>query len=252
MKTMNYSKFLFATGMIAAFALSATPALAKSAAAATVASSTMQKMANPSARQAIGQQVVARIYSLNQLSARVQTIAYLTTDEKSTLTHILSSDIASLNAFKEKISTEATTSLKADFQSFTKKESTYAFVKSQIMILTAADRAKSIGDMFTAFESKIATRLVSTPNAKVTSLLANLQTNVADAQKQAVAAISEISSLKPDNGVDSVQASNATALKDARSKIKAAQSDLKDAYQDMSKITKALKAMAPSASTSAE
>lgn len=251
---MKHFKSFLIAGAIAALALGAAPALAQSVIATTTrATHKINTVAN--AKSAADKQIAARVTSLNNLLARVQAMVHLTVDEKSTIAGTVSGDISSLGALQTKIDADATTTLKADIQSITKGERIYLLVEPQITILAAADRAASIGDMFTALASKIQTRLASTPNATASTLLADLQAKVADAQTQAAAAISETASLQPDNGVTSVQTSNTAALKDARSKIKTAQSDLKAAYQDAKQIVQAIKGTqtmtSPTASTSA-
>jgi hypothetical protein len=201
------------------------------------------------AKSAADKQIAARVDSLNKLLTRVQAMVHLTADEKSSISVTVSGNISSLNALQSKIDADATTTLKADIQSITKGERIYLLVEPQIAILAAADRAASIGDMFTALAGKIATRLASTPNATASSLLADLQAKVADVETQSAAAISETASLQPDNGVASVRASNTAALKDARSKIQAAQKDLKTAYQDAAQIVKAIKGAQPMTSS---
>jgi len=254
--TMKNSTSVFSSVLIAALVFGAVPVFAQAemktavppvpTSAARGASGTA--VAN-SARAKADQEITERIGSLNSLGTRVQAMVHLTADEKSAIAGTISSDISSLTALQTKIDADATSSLKADIQSITKGERIYMVVEPQILILAAADRAASIGDMFTAFVTKITARLATTPNATASSLLTDLQAKVADAQTQAAAAISETASLQPDNGVASVQTSNTAALKDARSKIKTALSDLKVAYQDAMKIVKALRVMPSTAST---
>ena len=242
---MKYSKLLIIAGTVVAFAFVATPVFAQSATATSTARAAT-RAANAAANivKAISNantQITARINSLNKLSTKVQAMVHLSADEKSTIAGTVSSDISSLGALETKIDSDATTTLKTDIQSITKGERIYMLVEPQIMILAAADRAATVGDMLTALVSKIETRLTSTPNAIASSLLTDLQAKVADAQTQSAAAISETASLQPDNGVASVQASNTATLKDARSKIKTAQADLKAAYQDAKQIVQAIK-----------
>ena len=167
-------------------------------------------------------------------------MVHLSTDEKSTIANTVSGDVTSLTALQTKIDSDSTTTLKTDIQSITKGERIYMLVEPQIMILAAADRAATVGDMLMHSQQNRNTSHTA-PNATASSLLADLQAKVADAQTQSAAAISETASLQPDNGVASVQTSNTATLKDARSKIKVAQSDLKAAYQDAKQIVQAIK-----------
>ena len=252
---MKYSKLLFAAGVISALTLGAMPVFAQPVTAttgSTPSTTSAREMRGDNARAAADKQIAARISSLNNLETKIQAMVHLTADEKSAITATISGNISSLTALQSKIDTDATTTLKTDTQSITKGERIYMLVEPQIAILAATDRAASISDMLTAFAAKIETRLASTPNATVSSLLSDLQAKVADAQSQTQAAISETASLQPDNGVAPVQASNTATLKDARSKIKTAQNDLKKAYQDASQIVKALRGTRKTASSTPE
>ena len=256
---MKHFTYFLAVGMAATCILGATPVFAQSMMATTTRASRGAN-AVATAKSNADKQITARVDSLNKLSARVQTMIHLTADEKSSISSTVSGDISSLTALQTKIDSDATgstgspqaTTLKADIQSITKGERIYLLVEPQIMILAAADRAASIGDMFTAFASKVTMRLAATPNASASPLLADLEAKVADAQTQSAAAISETASLQPDNGIASVQASNTAALKDARSKIKTAQSDFKAAYQDAKQIVQAIKETQTTATSTPE
>ncbi len=169
-----------------------------SARAARLASTTAARavLAESALAKAIAnanQQIEMRVASLNQLGTRIQAMAHLTADEKTSIAGIISGDLSSLGDLQAKIDSDATSSVKADIQSITKGERIYMLVEPQTNILAAADRAASIGDMLTALAGKIETRLSATPNATASSLLADLQAKVADAQTQASAAISETS-----------------------------------------------------------
>ncbi len=83
------------------------------------------------------------------------------------------------------------------------------------------------------------------------SALADMNAKVAGANAQASAAVTEIANLQPDNGNATIMASNTAALKDARTKIQAAQQDLVAARQDSGSIVKALIAAKVSASATA-
>ena len=251
---------LFVLGAALALTLGASTAFAAdiSASVHVVATGTIMKMGpdkGSSGNNVVNdlrakgdQEIAARVSSLNTLSANVAQMAHLTTDEKTSISASITGDISSLTTLQAKIDADATSSLKADVDSVTQGERIYMLVEPQVRILAAADRAASIGDMFTAVVVKIQARLTASPNSAAATLLADLQAKVADSQTVSAAALSETAGLQPDNGNAQIEASNNAALKDARSKINQAQSDLKAAQQDLEQI---LKLIMGSGSTSA-
>jgi hypothetical protein len=83
--------------------------------------------------------------------------------------------------------------------------------------------------------------------------MSDITAKLSDATTQANAALSETTSLMPDLGDATVSASNTTALKDARSKIKTATGDLTSTRKDFTTVVQALKdktsATAPATTT---
>jgi hypothetical protein len=89
--------------------------------------------------------------------------------------------------------------------------------------------------------TKLSARITAAQSAgnnvtAATTALASFNAKVSDGSTQANAAITEVSSLKPDNGDATVMASNTATLKDARSKIQAAQQDFVAARKDAETI----------------
>src|SRR5262249_2095811 len=150
-----------------------------------------------------------------------------------------------LNDLKAKIATDAsansTTSLKLDIQSITQSYRIFMLVMPQISIEAAADRGQNLAGLLSALAGKLQTRLTAAQSAGVHAssslpLLADMNTKIADAQVKEQAAVNEVASLQPDNGNQTVMQSNLAALKDARSKIQAAQQDFVSARQDAAHI----------------
>ena len=214
------------------------------------ASSTIRAQDKTSTEQTRGDAEIAeRITSLTALTARVSQMVHLTADEKTQINATIQGDINTLTTLKASIDTDtASSTLAADLQSITKGERIYLLVEPQVLILATADRAESIGAMFTTLSSKISARLSTSPNSSASALLTDLNAKVADSNVQASAALSETASLTPDNGTASIQASNTAALKDARTRIQAAQKDLRAAQQDALQIVKLLMSAKASAS----
>ncbi len=97
----------------------------------------------------------------------------------------------------------------------------------------------------TTLSGKLQARITATTGdtSALSASLSDMNAKTGDASVQANAAISEVATLTPDNGDQSVAASNEAALKDARAKIEAGMKDLQAARQDAGMIVKGLKTL---------
>ncbi|HEX4104270.1 MAG TPA: hypothetical protein VHZ04_02205 [Candidatus Paceibacterota bacterium] len=205
------------------------------------------------------QEITRRVNSLNALSTRVNAMVKVSASDKASLSSTIETQITAMNTLQAQIAADATanstSSLKADIQSITKSYRIFALVIPQGAIEAAADRVMTITGLMTQLTGTLQTRITAAQSAGVdmttsVSALADMNAKIADANTQAQAAVSETASLQPDNGVQSVMASNTAALKDAHTKIQAAQQDLVTARADAGTIVKALLAVKVSASAS--
>ncbi|HEY5220598.1 MAG TPA: hypothetical protein VIJ29_00395 [Candidatus Paceibacterota bacterium] len=205
-------------------------------------------------------EITRRIDALNALSARVNAMARLSATDKSNLSASISSQIAAMNTLQTQIAADAaannTSSLKTDVQSITSSYRIFVLVLPQGAIEAASDRALTIvstmNDLSTKFSARISA--AATAGNDVTAAnasLADFNAKVADANVQASAAASEVASLTPDNGNATIEASNTATLKDAHSKILAAQQDFVTARADAMAIIKDLAGFKVSASANA-
>ena len=208
------------------------------------------------AQQRADQEIARRITALNALITRINGMQKLSADEKTSLASSTQGQITLMNNLQAQIAADAaansTTSLKADIQSITKAYRVYMLIIPQGNIEAAADRvltvAATLTDLSTKLQARIASSTVNTSGAQ--AALTDMNAKIADANTQANAANSEVASLVPDNGVQTVMQSNTAALKDARSKIQAAQKDLIAAQKDASTIVKDLRISASITATS--
>ena len=92
----------------------------------------------------------------------------------------------------------STTSLKTDIQSITGSYRIFALIIPQGAIEAATDRIMTIVSDMTTIGTKLQARIGSSASASVTSALADYNAKIADANTQAQAAASKISSLTPD------------------------------------------------------
>ncbi|MFH1246238.1 MAG: hypothetical protein V1489_00490 [Candidatus Liptonbacteria bacterium] len=255
---MNYRKLgtsaaLFLAGA-AIVASSVSPAFAETT--STRSSSTMRDAngANSVTREAnlknrADREIARRITSLNVLRTRIQAMQKLSASQKSGLAASIQSQIDELNALKSKIDADTDlTTLQNDVKSITASYRTYMLVMPQITVIAAADRALATADTLAALSTKLETRINDTNNAgkDVSSLritLADLNAKIADARTQANAAISAVQNLTPDQGDQGKAQANASALKDARAKVRAAREDLVTARKDAGNITRGLRSI---------
>jgi len=195
------------------------------------------------------QEITRRIDALNALSARVNAMVNLSASEKNSLSSSIQSQITAMNTLQTQISADATanstSSLKTDVQSITASYRIFALILPQGSIEAASDRVLTIGGIMTDLGTKLSSR-ISTAQAAgnnvsaATTALTDFNDKIADASTQANAAATEVASLAPDKGDSTIMASNTAALKDARSKILAAQQDFITARADATAIIKAL------------
>ena len=256
-------KTLISTGVIAALVGVALLANQAEAKLAVNASTTADSVASTSVKRAVkldkvtanlqaraDKEIDRRVVNLNKLQDKLQEMKKLSSADKSSFVTTIQGQINLLDNLKVKINadTDAAT-LKTDVQSITKAYRIYALVLPQTQIVAAADRLASTTDLLTAYVAKLQTRVTMAQNAgkdvtALQALLTDMGTKIADAGVQAAKAIAGVSFLKPDNGDKTVMASNAAALKDARTAVRVGTQDLKDANKDGQKILKALKAFA--------
>lgn len=199
-----------------------------------------------------------RLTALSALSARVNAMVRLSATDKTDLSVQIQAQIAAMNSLQAQIATDvsndATSSLKSDIQSITKSYRIFALIIPQGDIEAMSDRVLTIVGDFDAVATKLQTRISAAQSSganvsSAVSALADMNAKTSDASVKAQAAVSETSGLQPDNGVSTVMASNTAALKDARSKLQAAQQDLVAARKDAGSIIKTLEDLKVSASS---
>ncbi len=206
------------------------------------------------------QEITRRINMLNALMTRVNAMVLLSSDEKNSLSSTIQGQITLMNDLQTQIATDAsansTSSLKSDIQSIVKSYRIFILIVPQGAIAAAADRIETIASLMNDLSAMLQVRITDAGTAgdnttAAAAALADMNAKIADANVQAAAAVTETASLKPDNGDQTVMASNRAALQDARSKIVAAQKDLGAARKDAGMIVKDLMSFRTSASASA-
>jgi len=187
------------------------------------------------------QEISRREGALNRLSLRVSEMKKLSDDEKGNFSAELKAQIDAMAALQAKIAADAdanaTSSLRDDIKSITASYRIFLLIIPKGAIEAAADRVMAtvsvMQDLGTKLQARIAAaQASSTDVSAAVTAMADFNAKILDAQTQAKAATTEVAGLMPDNGVQATFAANLTALKDARTKILAAQKDLIAARDD--------------------
>jgi hypothetical protein len=191
-------------------------------------------------------EVDRRITILTDLNAKVQDMGKVSGAGKDAIAGMVQAQITALEALKAKIGSDASTTLKADLQSITRDYRIFALIIPQGHIAIAADKIHASASLMTTLSGKLSTRLTDAASggkdvAKLQATLSGIAAKIADANATADAAVALTADLKPDNGDQSVMASNKAALKAARDKIQAALKTLKDVRGDLHDVIIGLK-----------
>ncbi|MBI5003938.1 hypothetical protein HZC00_02500 [Candidatus Kaiserbacteria bacterium] len=203
------------------------------------------------------EEISRRITALGSLNDRVQAMARVSGDWKSSISTTVRDQIASLSTLQAKIDGDIDLdTLKADIKSIAESYRIFMLVLPQGRITTAADHIQIAAGTFTTLSGKLAARINDAQGsghdvADMSASLADMNAKIAEANTQAAAATTAVSSLKPDGGDKTIVDSNKAALKDAQSKLKAARDALQAARKSAGDIVKALKEMNANASASA-
>jgi hypothetical protein len=248
----HYAKTL---AFLASALLLVSPFVASAAVLGTHASTTnataiQNRITNGKSRA--DQEIKRRIDALNALATRVSAMKHVSDADKSSLTASIQSQIATLTALQAKIDADTDiATLKADIQSITKSYRIFLLILPKARITAAGDRIADVAATLTTLAGKLQARISATTGdtSALTASLSDMNAKITDATAQASASITEVAPLVPDNGDTGVTASNAAALKDARSKIEAAIKDLVTARQDAGSIVKGLKALGAGSTT---
>jgi len=186
-----------------------------------------------------------RIENLNDLITRIGLMKKISAEEQKTLILSIQNEINQLASLKTKIDSDVDLqTAKADYQSITKSYRIYALIFPQISIMAASDRVMTIVNSMNIIGSKIQLRISALDGnsaAAMNQILSDFTAKISDASTQANMAINEVSLLEPDQGDKTKMKANATALKDAKEKIKSAISSLIEARKDLGTIVRNLK-----------
>lgn len=138
----------------------------------------------------------------------------------------LAKKISSLTRLTETEKSVLTANLRADEK--------MRLLGPEISILSTIERVGNVVDSLQNLYVKLQTRVnaTSTATTSAAAYLADMNSKLANASAQITAAQNIALTLKPDQGNNSIHQANLAALRDARSRVKAAIKDINDARRD--------------------
>lgn len=235
--------------LAAAILLAALPASALSATSAPASAS-----ATPAANAKLAalitkadSDIAARISALNDLTARVQQMKNVSSDQILAISNEAQTDITGLTALQAKIDADTDLSTaKTDAKGIFGDFRIYALIIPRGWILASADRVTVVTGLMSTLVGNIQTRVTAaqssgTDVSSLSALIADATAKIADANAQAASAQSGVTALVPDQGDKTKAASNHAALVAARAEIKTATADIIAARKDIATLVNALK-----------
>jgi hypothetical protein len=201
----------------------------------------------PQIKAKADQAIAKRIESLNRLITKINGMEKLPADAKATYVAKAQTNISNLTTLRVKIAADTDLAvLKADAASITKAYRIYMLVIPQVRIMANADRLNVAGNEATTNATSLQTRINTAASAgkDITSLnaqLVSMNAKIAQAHTNADQSKAAVTSLVPDNGNETMIASNKAALENGKKLAQSASSSLKSAREDARSINKSLK-----------
>lgn len=202
------------------------------------------------AKERAGREIDRRVKALSALSERVVEMKRVGDDFKQALQGNVQNQVGLLTALKTKIETATSTTIfREDIQSITSSYRIYALVAQQGRISAMADKEAHIIIMMQALGAKLQARLQAVAAGvdaeAATAAFTDFGANLTEAQTRAQAAVNAILPLQPDNGDKTIADTNAAALKQARSDLKAARTAIEAARKNLETLRTILKSAKP-------
>ena len=211
-------------------------------------STTIEKISK--AKTTADKQLDQRIENLEKLKDKVNKFKNVSDNDKSSIIAIVDELISKLNILRNTIETATSTDAIKEARSYvTENYRVYALLNPELNIIASADRINTMISMMNIVGAKLETRLSTLAtssditSANITSAakaLVDLKTKLVSAQTKVQESMKIVQPLMPDQGDKAVMESNQKALKDARAKIKLANTDLIGAKKDVETIMKIL------------
>ena len=201
----------------------------------------MQEKITGNLQERAAKEISRRISSLQEKLTKIDGMEKLTADQKTALKTQVQSEITTLEALLEKIKSSADIStLRTDVQSIIKEHRVYSMFMPKLTLLAAANRLNNTADQLGSLSAKLQMRIdeaktAGTDVSEAQTALTDMQEKIADAKKQAAAAIAAVTPLTAEGYPE-----NKTILMNAREMIQAGQQDLVAGRKDVNAIRKVL------------
>jgi hypothetical protein len=175
-----------------------------------------------------------RLETLHALQLAVNNAAHLTSNDRSTLTNLISSDISGLTTLRGKVSGETTvTAVRADETTMVDQYRVYLLVAPKVHLTEAFDIEAATESALQKAHDKLAARLAKEPGggtATEKSQLADLQTQLQNAQQAESGKVATLLAVQPGpdaNAIRNALSPLVTAAKTARADLRKARDDAK-------------------------
>lgn len=190
------------------------------------------------------EEITRRITALSKLSSVLQSAQKLTASDKTALTSEVTSATSGLTTLKTQLDNETTLDgAKTDVQNIASEYRVFALVMPKVHLIKIADDQAVAETALTNAAAKLQTRLTSLQSSgkdvsALLTTLADMTTNITNAQKISTSVQSSVISLQPtdynkDHGV----------LQGYNAQLKTAHADLVKARQDAEVIVKGIAAL---------
>jgi hypothetical protein len=197
--------------------------------------------------------VSMRLTSLNDALTRINGLKKLSSSQKQQYVSEIQSDISGLQGVQTQCTTDFNagnlTNLRNDYHSVFLQYRVYAEFLPQVRLLIASDTMGYTVDLLNQLATKLQSRIQAQGNpSNLTSLLADMQAKLTDANTQYTNVESLVSGLTP-SGYDQNPTGTTSTLQTARADIKQGVQDIKTALSDAQQIRQGLKPVATTTPT---
>ena len=239
------TRFGIATAATAAVAAGAAlPAQAQTVfgAAASSATGKAAGTAGLDAAKALAtSRIDGRLETLHALELAVNNASHLTSSDRSALSTLISSDISGLTSLRGKVGGEATVSaVRADETTMVDQYRVYLLVVPKVHLTNAFDIESAAESTLQKVHDELAARLAKEPGggtAAEKSQLADLQTQLQNAQQAESGKVSTLLGIQPGPDADAIH----SALSPLTAAAKTARTDLRKARDDAKALRGELK-----------
>lgn len=221
-----------------------TPITPRATAAAELRRTTLKDRAD--------QEITRRVTSINEVTAKLNDIKKLTTDQKTVLSQEIQTTSNSLTLLKGKIDGDTDpTTLKTDVQSIVTSYRVYLLLIPKTRIIALAEKFVNVANSFDGLFAKLQARITTAQGngrnvASFQSGLDDAKAKVSAARTEAQNAEALVTPLTPDG-----YPANATALQSAKAMLQTALQDLNGARADLKTIIPGLETLVKPATPSA-